>query len=101
METPPAPAEGVYQCLAEVVIVNRKGLHARASAAFVKCAEQFDAEISVTKDGEKVGGCSLLGLMMLAARQGSTIVIETEGPDAEEAMEALVALVESGFNEAE
>lgn len=92
-------AEGVYQCLAEVVIPNKKGLHARASAAFVKCAEQFDAEVSVKKDGESVGGTSILGLMMLQAPQGSTILIETEGPEAEEAMEALVALVEAGFYE--
>ena len=94
-------ASGVYQCLAEVTIVNKKGLHARASAAFVKCAERFDAEISVIKDGTTVNGTSIMGLMMLAAGQGTRIIIETEGPDAEEAMDALTSLVEQGFNETE
>ncbi|MDX2263937.1 MAG: HPr family phosphocarrier protein [Hyphomicrobiales bacterium] len=94
-----SPTEGVYQCLAEVVIPNERGLHARASREFVLTAERFDAEIFVKKDGETVGGGSIMGLMMLNARKGSTILIETEGPDAEEAMEALVALVEAGFNE--
>ncbi len=94
-------ADGIYQCLAEVTIVNKRGLHARASAAFVKLAEQFDVEISVTKDGQTVSGGSIMGLLMLGASPGSTILIETEGPDAEEALEALTALVEAGFNEEE
>lgn len=94
-------ASGVYQCLAEVTVVNKKGLHARASAAFVKCVEKFDAEVTVTKEGQSVGGSSIMGLMMLAASKGSTILIETEGPEAEEALEALTALVECGFNESE
>jgi phosphocarrier protein HPr len=93
------PASGVYQCLAEVKVMNRKGLHARASAAFVKCVEKFDAEVSVTKDGHTVNGSSIMGLMMLAAAAGSTILIVTEGPEAEEALDALTALVESRFNE--
>lgn len=94
-----ASGSGVYQCLAEITIPNRRGLHARASAAFVKCAEKFDAEVQVTKDGQTVGGSSIMGLMMLAAGQGSTIVIVTEGPEAEEALEELTGLVESGFGE--
>jgi phosphocarrier protein HPr len=94
-------ASGVYQCLAEVTIVNRKGLHARASAAFVKCVEKFDAEVTVTKDGQGVPGSSIMGLMMLAAGTGSTILIETDGPDAEEALEALTTLVELGFHESD
>lgn len=94
-------ADGIYQCLAEVTIVNKRGLHARASAVFVKTAEQFDAEISVTKDGQTVSGGSIMGLLMLGASPGSTILIETEGPDAEEALEALTALVEAQFNEGE
>jgi phosphocarrier protein HPr len=94
-------AGGIYQCLAEVTIVNKRGLHARASATFVKTAEQFDAEISVTKDGQTVNGGSIMGLLMLVARCGSTILIETEGPEAEEALEALTALVEARFNENE
>ncbi len=94
-------ASGIYQCLAEVTIVNKRGLHARASAAFVKLAEQFDAEVSVTKDGQAVSGSSIMGLLMLGASPGSVILIETEGPEAEEALEALTALVEARFNEEE
>lgn len=94
-------AGGIYQCLAEVTIVNKRGLHARASATFVKTAERFDAEISVTKDGQTVNGGSIMGLLMLGAGRGSTILIETEGPEAEEALEALTALVEARFNENE
>lgn len=84
---------------AEVTIRNRKGLHARASAKFVKCAETFDATVQVTRDGHTVGGTSIMGLMMLAAGPGAVIVLSAEGPEAPEAIEALVALVESGFGE--
>jgi phosphocarrier protein len=84
---------------AEVTICNRKGLHARASAKFVKCAETFDAIIRVMRDGQSVGGTSIMGLMMLAAGPGSVITLEAEGPEGPEAIEALVALVESGFGE--
>ncbi len=84
---------------AEVTIRNRKGLHARASAKFVKCAESFDATITVIRDGQTVGGTSIMGLMMLAAGPGAVITLEAEGPEGPEAIEALVALVESGFGE--
>ena len=84
---------------AEVQIRNRKGLHARASAKFVKCVEQFDAKVRVTREDQTVGGTSIMGLMMLAAGPGSTIIIEAEGPEGPEALEALVALVENGFGE--
>jgi|SRR5215813_7524654 len=84
---------------AEVTIKNRKGLHARASAKFVKCAELFDATVRVTREGQTVGGTSIMGLMMLAASQGAVIFLEAEGPEGPEAIEALVALVESGFGE--
>jgi phosphocarrier protein HPr len=84
---------------ASVTIRNRKGLHARASAKFVKCAETFDATVRVTRDGHTVGGTSIMGLMMLAASQGATITMEAEGPEAPEAIEALVALVADGFGE--
>jgi phosphocarrier protein len=84
---------------AEVTIRNKKGLHARASAKFVKCAESFDAVVRVTRDGQTVGGGSIMGLMMLAAGPGSSILIEAEGPQAPEAIDALVALVEAGFDE--
>jgi phosphocarrier protein len=92
-------ADGIYQCLAEVMILNAKGLHARASALFVKTAEQFDAEVSVTRDDQTVSGSSIMGLLMLGAGKGTTILIETEGPEAEEALDALTALVEARFNE--
>lgn len=84
---------------AEVVIPNVKGLHARASAQFVKCAENFDAEIHVTHESQTVLGKSIMGLMMLAAGRGSAILIEAAGPDAREALDALTALVRDGFHE--
>ena len=80
-------------------ICNAKGLHARASAKFVKCAETFDAEISVTRDGLTVPGTSIMGLMMLAAARGCDVDVEATGPQAEEALEALSALVERKFDE--
>jgi phosphocarrier protein len=84
---------------AEVTIRNRKGLHARASAKFVKCAETFDATVRVMREGQSVGGTSIMGLMMLAAGPGTEITIEAEGPEGPEAIEALVALIEAGFGE--
>jgi phosphocarrier protein len=84
---------------AEVVICNKKGLHARASAKFVRCVEQFDAVVTVTKDGQSVGGGSIMGLMMLAAGPGSTIRIEAAGAQAKEALAALVEMVTCGFGE--
>ncbi len=82
-------------------ITNKRGLHARASAKFVKCAERFDAEISVSKDGHKVPGTSIMGLMMLAAAPGSQIEVEASGRQAIEALEALSALAENRFDEEE
>lgn len=84
---------------AEVVICNQKGLHARASAEFVKCADRFDAEVQVTREGNTVPGTSIMGLMMLAAGPGCSILIEARGPEAKPAIEALIALVEDGFGE--
>lgn len=86
---------------AEITICNKKGLHARASAAFVNTASQFNAVIDVTKDGQTVGGLSIMGLMMLAASQGSRILIEATGPEAEDAIKALSELIEARFNEGE
>lgn len=82
-----------------LTIVNTRGLHARASAKFVQCVEKYDAEVSVTKDGNAVSGTSIMGLMMLAAAPGSSILIEAKGPQAEEALDALEALVTDGFGE--
>ena len=84
---------------ARALIRNVKGLHARASAKFVKCAETFNASITVTREGQTVGGTSIMGLMMLAASPGSLIDISAQGPDAEAALAALIALVEQGFGE--
>lgn len=82
-----------------VTIRNRKGLHARASAKFVKCAESFNAKITVTRDGNSVGGTSIMGLMMLAAGPGATLHLRAEGPEGPQALKALVDLVENGFGE--
>ncbi|MBL8905504.1 MAG: HPr family phosphocarrier protein [Rhizobiales bacterium] len=83
----------------ELDILNARGLHARASAKFVKCAESFNAQVTVTRDGQSVPGTSIMGLMMLAAAQGTSIVVSVEGPEAEEAMQALVQLVADRFGE--
>ncbi|MGI9423167.1 MAG: HPr family phosphocarrier protein [Hyphomicrobiaceae bacterium] len=82
-----------------VTVRNRKGLHARASAKFVKCAEQFDAEIFVTRDDQRVNGTSIMGLLMLAAGPGVTLLLEAEGSDAESAVATLVELISTGFGE--
>jgi phosphocarrier protein len=82
-----------------VTIVNRRGLHARASARFVKCAEGFDCEVTVIKDGQSVGGTSIMGLMTLAAAPGCTIELQAAGPQAEAALDALQALIADGFGE--
>ena len=83
----------------ELSITNQRGLHARASAKFVKCAEAFDAEIMVTRDGMSVPATSIMGLMMLGAAIGTSIMVEAKGNEAEQALEALALLVESKFDE--
>lgn len=82
-----------------LTITNSLGLHARATAKFVKCAEGFDADIHVARDGQMVPGTSMLGLLMLAAHCGSTIDVEASGPEAAEAVEALERLVTGKFGE--
>ena len=82
-----------------VTICNERGLHARASAKFVKLAEAFDAEIEVTKDDTTVGGTSIMGLMALGAGMGAEIEIAARGTQAEEAIAAILRLVERGFDE--
>ncbi|MEI6438903.1 MAG: HPr family phosphocarrier protein [Alphaproteobacteria bacterium] len=84
-----------------VEITNKRGLHARASAKFVKLASGFDAEVTVTKDGQIVDARSIMGLMMLAAGVGCCIDISAEGPQAQAAVAALQALVEGRFDEGE
>jgi phosphocarrier protein HPr len=93
-----APSGAVVR---EIPIINKRGLHARASAKFVKMVEQFDAEVLVTRGGETVGGTSIMGLMMLSAGPGTTIVVSATGPQAEAAVAALAELVGNKFNEEE
>src|ERR1700724_4353278 len=83
----------------EISIVNRLGLHARPAAMFVRIASRYRCEVWVAKDGEEVNGKSIMGLMMLAAGQGSKLHLRCEGPDAEKAIEELEALIKAGFKE--
>ena len=85
----------------EVIIVNRRGLHARAAAKFVKLAQSFEATINVEKSGTSVSGLSIMGLMMLAATPGTALTLRAEGPAAEAALCALNRLVASGFDESD
>jgi phosphocarrier protein HPr len=82
-----------------VTICNPRGLHARASARFVKLAWQFDAEVTVAKNGSEVSGRSIMGLMMLAAGPGTSVELRAAGPDAEKAVAALAELIGCGFDE--
>ncbi len=82
-----------------VVISNKRGLHARAAAKFVMMAERFDSSIDVIRDGQSVPARSIMGLMMLGAGKGATLELRADGWDAKEALDALVALIESGFDE--
>ncbi|MFZ3008613.1 MAG: HPr family phosphocarrier protein [Phenylobacterium sp.] len=84
-----------------VEIINKRGLHARASAKFVKMASTFDAEVTVSKDGATVDARSIMGLMMLAAGPGCCIEIQAEGAEAEPALDALAKLVADRFDEDE
>ena len=84
---------------ARIVIPNKKGLHARASAKIVEAASRFQSEIHVVKDGVSANGRSIMGLMMLAASLGKEVEIQVQGPDAAEAMKAILALVEAKFGE--
>jgi phosphocarrier protein len=99
---PPCPEDGEAAPGAVVrvlEIVNKKGLHARASAKFVQTVERFSAKVKVTRCGESVGGDSIMGLMMLSAAPGTTITVEAMGEDAAAAIDALAELVSGGFGE--
>ncbi len=89
------------QAARTVEIVNKRGLHARASAKFVKRASEFDAEVRVSREGQSVDARSIMGLMMLAAGPGCCIEIEAEGPEAKRAVQALAELVAARFDEEE
>ncbi len=95
---PPAPDGALAR---EIAIVNRKGLHARATAKFVQCVEQFDAQITVSRCGETVGGSSIMGILTLGAGFGATIDVAATGPQAREALDAIAALVADRFGEDE
>ena len=82
---------------ASATIRNKRGLHARASAKIVEASARFESEIHIIKDGTAVNGRSIMGLMMLAASIGSTVMVTTEGPDAEDALKAILALIEAKF----
>jgi len=82
-----------------VTIANRLGLHARPAAMLVTAASRHEADVFLTKDGLRVNGKSIMGVMMLAAEQGAELTIEVDGPDEESAMEEIVRVVESGFGE--
>jgi len=95
---PPAPIpEGAL--VRELRIVNKKGLHARATAKFVQCAEAFDADIRVTRCGETVGGTSIMGILTLGAGIGTTITVTATGTDSAAALDALAGLVANRFGE--
>lgn len=97
---PPAPAPAGAQ-VREMRIVNRKGLHARATAKFVQCVDRFDAQVKVTRCGETVGGDSIMGILTLGAGLGSTITVSAHGAQAVEALDAIEALVARRFDEEE
>ena len=92
----PASSEKVEK---EITIVNRLGLHARPAAMFVRVVSRFRCEIWVAKEGEEINGKSIMGLMMLAAGQGSKLRVRAEGPDAAEAVREIEQLIQSRFNE--
>ena len=85
----------------ELPIINKRGLHARASAKFVQTVERFDAEVTVTRNGESVGGTSIMGLMMLSAGIGTSIIVSTKGPQAQAALDAITDLLADKFGEEE
>ncbi len=99
-DCPPAPApEGAE--IRELPIINRKGLHARASAKFVQTVERFDSDVTVTRCGETVGGRSIMGLLTLGAAQGTAIHVTAAGEDAQACLDAVAALVAGRFGEDE
>jgi phosphocarrier protein len=98
-ENIPGPAVPAGAVSKELLIINKRGLHARASAKLVQMVEKFSAEVWVTRGSETVGGTSIMGLMMLAAGPGTTIKVSAIGPEADAAITAITQLVESKFNE--
>ncbi|MEY2481960.1 MAG: phosphocarrier protein HPr [Verrucomicrobiota bacterium] len=92
-------ATGGQKIEKEITIINRLGLHARPAAMFVRISSRYRSEVWVEKEGEQINGKSIMGLMMLAAGQGSKLLIRCEGPDADKVMEELEELIQKKFNE--
>lgn len=101
MSTPDAPEGTSGAVTREIPIINKRGLHARASAKFVQMVEKFDADVKVTRNGETVGGTSIMGLMMLAAGIGTSITVSATGNQAQDVVDALTTLLGNKFNEDE
>lgn len=99
-DCPPAPVPDGAEAR-ELPIINRRGLHARASAKFVQTVERFNADVTVTRCGETVGGRSIMGLLTLAAAQGTTITVTAKGQDAEACLQAIDDLLANRFGEDE
>jgi len=95
---PDAPRASIVR---EIMITNKRGLHARASAKFVQCVELYQAQVTVSRGGETVGGTSIMGLMMLAAGPGSSIIVTAKGHEARECLDALQDLLSEKFGEDE
>lgn len=100
-DCPPAAPAAEGEIVREVPILNKRGLHARASAKFVACADRFDAAVKVSRCGETVDGTSIMGLMMLAAGIGTSITVRATGREASEAVDAIASLVADRFGEGE
>jgi phosphocarrier protein HPr len=99
LEPAPGPSIPEGAISRELPIINKRGLHARASAKFVQMVERFEADVWVTKGGETVGGTSIMGLMMLSAGPGTSIIVSAAGPEAQAALDAITELVAAKFNE--
>jgi phosphocarrier protein HPr len=93
----PPPPEGGF--LREIKIINKKGLHARATVKFVQCVEMFEAEVTVSRCGETVGGLSIMGILTLGAGMGTSIYVGATGRQAQDVLDALEKLVASKFDE--
>jgi phosphocarrier protein len=98
-EAAAAPASNPMVLRRAVIITNSRGLHARAAAKLVTAAERFSACVNVSRHGQTVPACSIMGLMMLGAGKGSEVVVDAEGWDAREALDAVAGLIEAGFHE--
>ncbi len=97
-DDPPVPEGGL---LRKLPIINRRGLHARASAKFVQTVERYDAAVTVTRAGETVGGRSIMGLLTLGAAMGTHVAVTAVGPDAESCLDAIEGLLANRFGEDE